>query len=44
MLWKHDSKCIFIDDFMKAGGTAKGIRDLIKRIWKWTYWNWSSYR
>lgn len=26
------SKCIFIDDFMKAGGTAKGIMDLLKEF------------
>ncbi len=27
-----DSKVIFIDDFMKAGGTAKGIIDLMKEF------------
>ncbi|WML36327.1 pur operon repressor [Clostridium sp. OS1-26] len=26
------SKCIFIDDFMKAGGTASGIIDLLKEF------------
>ena len=26
------SNCLFIDDFMKAGGTAKGIADLIKEF------------
>jgi purine operon repressor len=26
------SKCIFIDDFMKAGGTALGISDLLKEF------------
>ena len=26
------SNCLFIDDFMKAGGTAKGIDDLIKEF------------
>lgn len=29
---KYGSKCIFIDDFMKAGGTAKGIVDLLKEF------------
>ncbi|RMD01473.1 pur operon repressor [Clostridium autoethanogenum] len=29
---KKGSKCIFIDDFMKAGGTAKGIIDLLKEF------------
>ncbi|GAA0181583.1 pur operon repressor [Clostridium sediminicola] len=29
---KKDSKCIFIDDFMKAGGTAIGIIDLLKEF------------
>ena len=29
---KPNSKCIFIDDFMKAGGTALGIKDLIKEF------------
>lgn len=29
---KKGSKCIFIDDFMKAGGTAKGIVDLLKEF------------
>ena len=28
----RDSKVIFIDDFMKAGGTAKGIIDLMKEF------------
>ena len=27
-----NSKCIFIDDFMKAGGTALGILDLLKEF------------
>ena len=26
---KPHSRCIFIDDFMKGGGTAKGIVDLL---------------
>ena len=29
---KLKSKCIFIDDFMKCGGTAKGIKDLLKEF------------
>ena len=29
---KKNSKCIFIDDFMKAGGTAIGIIDLLKEF------------
>ncbi|SHE42373.1 pur operon repressor [Clostridium fallax] len=29
---KSGSKCIFIDDFMKCGGTAKGIKDLLKEF------------
>jgi purine operon repressor len=29
---KKGSKCIFIDDFMKAGGTALGIVDLLKEF------------
>lgn len=29
---KKNSKCIFIDDFMKAGGTALGILDLLKEF------------
>lgn len=29
---KKGSKCIFIDDFMKAGGTAAGIIDLMKEF------------
>ncbi|HBC95452.1 MAG TPA: pur operon repressor [Clostridium sp.] len=29
---KNGSKCIFIDDFMKAGGTAMGIIDLLKEF------------
>ena len=29
---KKGSKCIFIDDFMKAGGTARGIIDLLKEF------------
>lgn len=28
----NGSKCVFIDDFMKAGGTAKGIIDLLKEF------------
>lgn len=31
-LLKKGSKCVFIDDFMKAGGTAKGIIDLLKEF------------
>lgn len=29
---KTSSKCIFIDDFMKGGGTAIGIKDLLKEF------------
>jgi purine operon repressor len=29
---KKGSNCVFIDDFMKAGGTAKGIIDLLKEF------------
>lgn len=29
---KENSKCIFIDDFMKAGGTAVGIINLLKEF------------
>ncbi|SHJ71260.1 purine operon repressor, PurR [Clostridium amylolyticum] len=29
---KKGSKCIFIDDFMRAGGTAKGIKDLLNEF------------
>ncbi|SMC28344.1 purine operon repressor, PurR [Clostridium acidisoli DSM 12555] len=29
---KRGSKCIFIDDFMKAGGTALGIVDLLREF------------
>lgn len=29
---KENSKCIFIDDFMKAGGTAVGIVNLLKEF------------
>ena len=29
---KKGSKCIFVDDFMKAGGTANGIIDLLKEF------------
>ncbi|QAA35208.1 pur operon repressor [Clostridium manihotivorum] len=29
---RNGSKCIFIDDFMKGGGTAKGITDLLKEF------------
>lgn len=29
---KRNSKCIFIDDFMKAGGTALGIINLLKEF------------
>ena len=29
---KSSSKCIFIDDFMKGGGTAQGIKDLVKEF------------
>lgn len=29
---KKGSRCIFIDDFMKAGGTANGIIDLVKEF------------
>ena len=29
---KKGSKCIFIDDFMKAGGTARGIINLLKEF------------
>lgn len=26
---KRDSKCVFVDDFMRGGGTAKGIKELL---------------
>ena len=29
---KPGSKSIFIDDFMKGGGTAQGIKDLLKEF------------
>lgn len=29
---KKNSKCIFVDDFMKAGGTARGIKDLLNEF------------
>ncbi len=29
---KPNSRCIFIDDFMKGGGTAIGIKDLLKEF------------
>ena len=29
---KPNSKCVFIDDFMKGGGTALGIKDLLKEF------------
>ena len=29
---KSNSKCIFIDDFMKGGGTAIGIKDLLREF------------
>ncbi len=29
---KKGAKCIFIDDFMRAGGTATGIKDLLKEF------------
>ncbi|MGG7179047.1 pur operon repressor [Clostridium paraputrificum] len=29
---KTSSRCIFIDDFMKGGGTAQGIKDLLKEF------------
>lgn len=29
---KRNSKCIFIDDFMRGGGTAKGIRELLNEF------------
>lgn len=29
---KPNSKCIFIDDFMKGGGTALGIKELLKEF------------
>ena len=29
---KSNSRCIFIDDFMKGGGTAVGIKDLLKEF------------
>ena len=29
---KSSSRCVFIDDFMKAGGTALGIKDLLKEF------------
>lgn len=29
---KTQSKCIFIDDFLRGGGTAQGIKDLLKEF------------
>lgn len=29
---KIKSKCIFIDDFLRGGGTAEGIKDLLKEF------------
>lgn len=29
---KKESRCIFVDDFLKGGGTAKGINDLLKEF------------
>ena len=29
---KPSSKCVFIDDFLRGGGTAEGIRDLLKEF------------
>ena len=29
---KPSSKCVFIDDFLRGGGTAQGIRDLLKEF------------
>lgn len=29
---KSSSRCVFIDDFMKGGGTAQGIKDLLKEF------------
>lgn len=29
---ERDSKVLFVDDFMKAGGTAKGVIDLLKEL------------
>lgn len=31
-LMKNHSKCIFIDDFLRGGGTAQGIKDLLKEF------------
>jgi len=29
---KRNSNLLLVDDFMKAGGTAKGIKDLVKEF------------
>lgn len=29
---KSSSKCVFIDDFLRGGGTAQGIKDLLKEF------------
>ena len=29
---KPSSKCVFIDDFLRGGGTAEGIKDLLKEF------------
>ncbi|MEG0132884.1 MAG: pur operon repressor [Clostridium sp.] len=29
---KRNSKCVFVDDFMRGGGTAKGIRELLSEF------------
>jgi len=31
-LMKNHSRCIFIDDFLRGGGTAQGIKDLLKEF------------
>lgn len=29
---KPSSKCVFIDDFLRGGGTAQGIKDLLSEF------------
>ena len=29
---KTSSRCVFIDDFLRGGGTAQGIKDLLKEF------------
>ena len=35
---KPDSKVILIDDFMRGGGTLKGMKDLMHEFWGKSNW------